>query len=51
MPWTVFAVVVGYCFGVMFEATGNLLAPVVAHVVINGINLPALVAQYGDPDG
>lgn len=51
LPWTVFAIAVGFCFGVIFDSTGNLLAPVVAHIVINGINLPALVAQYGDPDG
>lgn len=47
LPWTVFAVVVGFCFGVMFDGTGNLLAPVAAHIVINGINLPMLVKQYG----
>jgi membrane protease YdiL (CAAX protease family) len=50
LPWTVFALVVGYCFAVMFEYTGNLIAPVVAHTVINGINLPTLVKRYGTPE-
>jgi len=49
-PWTAFALVVGIVFGLMFEATGNLLAPIVAHAVINGINLPMLVNQYGKPE-
>jgi membrane protease YdiL (CAAX protease family) len=47
MPWTVFAVVVGFGLGGLFEWTGNLLAPVVAHVVINGVNLPLLIRRYG----
>ncbi len=45
-PWTVFAVVVGFVFGWLFMATGNLVAPIVAHTVVNGINLPLLVRQY-----
>lgn len=48
-PWTVFAIVVGFVFGWLFVATGNLVAPIVAHTVINGINLPILVRQYA-PD-
>lgn len=50
LPWTAFALVVGIVFGLMFEATGNLLAPIVAHAVINGINLPMLVNRYGKPE-
>jgi hypothetical protein len=45
-PWTVFAVIVGFVFGWLFIATGNLVAPIVAHTVVNGINLPLLVRQY-----
>jgi len=50
-PWTLFAVAVGFLFGWMFVATGNLIAPIVAHTVVNGINLPMLVRQYGGVAG
>ncbi|MCP5042953.1 MAG: CPBP family intramembrane metalloprotease [bacterium] len=45
-PWTGFAVVVGFVFGWLFEYTGALLAPIAAHTLINGINLPMLIRQY-----
>jgi len=48
-PWTGFALVVGLSFGVLFEWTGSVIAPVVAHTVVNGINLPLLVRRYGTP--
>ncbi len=48
-PWTAFAVAVGFVFGWLFIATGNLVAPIVAHTLVNGINLPLLVRLYG-PD-
>lgn len=38
-PWTVWAVVMGFVFGALYALTGELLAPVVAHVVINYENL------------
>src|SRR5262245_28663031 len=41
-PWTGFAVLAGALFGAMFEATGNLAAPITAHVVINAVNLRLL---------
>jgi membrane protease YdiL (CAAX protease family) len=47
LPWTGFAIAVGLLFGLMFEQTGNLIAPVVAHTVVNGVNLPLLVRRYG----
>ena len=50
LPWTGFAIVAGLLFGVLFWWTGNLIAPVVAHVVVNGINLPLLVNRYGDAE-
>jgi membrane protease YdiL (CAAX protease family) len=46
LPWTGFALIVGFVFGALYSATGNLLAPVAAHAVINGINLPLLVKRY-----
>lgn len=39
LVWTVFAVVMGFAFGGMLEATGSLLGPVVAHAGINFVNL------------
>jgi hypothetical protein len=48
LPWTVFALAAGFGFGALYDATGNLVAPVVAHTVVNGINLPLLISQYGN---
>ncbi|MEE2664431.1 MAG: CPBP family intramembrane glutamic endopeptidase [Myxococcota bacterium] len=48
LPWTVFAVVMGFVLGWLFAWTGSLLAPVIAHTVINAVNLPLLVRRYGD---
>jgi hypothetical protein len=39
LPWTVFSIAAGLLLGWLFDATGNLLAPVVAHAAINGVNL------------
>jgi len=47
VPWTGFALAVGLLFGWMFEHTGNLVAPMIAHAVVNGVNLPLLVQRYG----
>lgn len=51
LPWTVFAIGAGFLFGGLFLWTGNLVAPVVAHTVVNGVNLPLLVRRYGRPEG
>ena len=37
--WTVWAVAVGFLFAGLYEWTGGLLAPVVAHVAHNGVTL------------
>lgn len=47
LPWTAFSVVMGFVLGLLFEWTGSLLAPVVAHTAINAVNLPLLVRRYG----
>lgn len=47
LPWTGFAIVAGFLFGALFVWTGNLVAPVVAHTIVNGVNLPLLVRRYG----
>jgi membrane protease YdiL (CAAX protease family) len=45
--WSLFAAVAGLLFGLLFDVTGNLLAPVIAHVLVNAINLRWLVLRYG----
>ena len=47
LPWTAFAVVAGFVFGWLFDFSGQLAAPVAAHTVVNGINLPLLIRRYG----
>ena len=37
--WTIWAVLAGVIFGVLFEATGGLLAPVTAHAAHNAVTL------------
>ena len=38
-PWTASALVMGLCFGLLTEYSGNLAGAVVAHFVINYLNL------------
>src|SRR5262245_55054097 len=45
-PWTLFALAAGLALGALFDATGNLVAPVVAHVVVNALNLRLLARDY-----
>jgi membrane protease YdiL (CAAX protease family) len=47
LPWTVFAVLVGGLLGLLFQWTGNLVAPATAHILVNAINLPLLIRRYG----
>lgn len=44
-PWAVFAAATGLMMGILFEWTGNLIAPVVAHVLINAVNLRLLALR------
>ena len=46
LPWTLFSLVAGLLLGALFEATGNLVAPIVAHAGMGSI-LTAL--EYGKP--
>lgn len=43
--WAVFSVAAGLLLGWLFDATGNLVAPIVAHAGINGVNLRHLTRQ------
>jgi membrane protease YdiL (CAAX protease family) len=47
--WSVFAVGMGLVLGGLYEWTGQLAAPIAAHVVVNGINLPRLARRFADP--
>jgi membrane protease YdiL (CAAX protease family) len=47
LPWTGFALAAGFLLGGLYVATGSLIAPVVAHVVINAVNLRQLGVRYG----
>lgn len=43
--WSLYAVVVGFALGLLFEWSGQLAAPIAAHVVVNGTNLPRLARR------
>lgn len=45
LPWTLWAVVMGFLFGAITLVTGQLAGAIVAHVAINAVNL-RLVADY-----
>jgi len=38
-PWAGMAALAGLLLGALFDHTGNLLAPALAHVLVNGVNL------------
>jgi len=48
--WTAFAAVAGALLGGLMSWRGSLLAPVVAHVLVNGVNLRRL-ARSAAPEG
>lgn len=43
--WTLFALIAGAVFGGLALTRGNLLAPIVAHVLVNAVNLRRLSRQ------
>ena len=47
LPWSGFAIGMGFLLGGLFIATGNLVAPVVTHVGLNAVNLKRLGDRYG----
>jgi CAAX protease family protein len=44
--WTLFALVAGLAFAFLTLASGNLLAAIVAHALVNGVNLRAVTRRY-----
>jgi CAAX protease family protein len=49
--WTVFALVAGLLFGGLVLYSGNLLPAMVAHVMVNAVNLTRLVRRSSDQRG
>jgi hypothetical protein len=45
LPWTLTACVMGLVFGALYALTGEVLAPVVAHALVNYENLHFLLAN------
>ena len=43
--WSLYAVGMGGVLGGLYIYTGHLIAPIAAHVVINGVNLPRLARR------
>ena len=48
LPWTVSALAIGLLFGFLFQMTGDLGAPIVAHFAINYMNLH-FIARFEVP--
>ncbi len=46
MLWSLYAVLMGFVFGWLYDWTGQLIAPIAAHSVVNGINLPRLAHRF-----
>ncbi len=46
LPWTLFSLAAGFLLGTLFDATGNLMAPVTTHVLVNAVNLRFLSVRY-----
>ena len=46
--WTLFAAIAGLLFGGLMAWRGNLLAPIVGHMLVNAVNLRRLASQAGD---
>lgn len=40
--WALSAALLGLCFGALYEGSGSLVGPIVAHAIINAVNLRAL---------
>jgi membrane protease YdiL (CAAX protease family) len=39
LPWTLFSIGAGFLLGWLYQFSGNLVAPIACHVLVNGINL------------
>ncbi len=50
-PWTASALAAGFLLGLLFEVTGNLVAPIAAHTAVNAANLRWLARRYPSRPG
>ena len=48
-PWTLFAVAVGLVLGLLAHTSGSLIAPALAHILINWLNLKRLAEWNTQP--
>lgn len=46
LPWCAFSLAAGLLLGGLYAATGNLVAPVVAHALVNAVNLRRLTRDF-----
>ncbi|MFO0628686.1 MAG: CPBP family intramembrane glutamic endopeptidase [Polyangiales bacterium] len=51
LPWTLMATAMGVVFALLYLATGEVLAPVMAHAVVNYENLGFLIDRSARPPG
>jgi membrane protease YdiL (CAAX protease family) len=49
LPWVAFTFAAGFGLGWLYEQTGNLVAPIVAHVGVNAVNLRQLSRKGAAP--
>ena len=49
LVWTVFAVVMGFCLGGLFEWTGGVACPVGLHFTVNALNLGRITRPREEP--
>ena len=47
--WVTWAMIMGLAFGAIFALTGSLAGPIVAHALINGLNLAYLKSHDPEP--
>jgi membrane protease YdiL (CAAX protease family) len=50
LPWTLWALVLGFVLGALTWATGSIVGAILAHVVINAVNLHHILAFDGGLD-
>jgi len=51
VAWSAFSLAAGFLLGGLFAWTGNLVAPITAHVGINAVNLRLLSLEFGREPG
>ncbi|MEZ4845465.1 MAG: CPBP family intramembrane glutamic endopeptidase [Bdellovibrionota bacterium] len=50
LPWTIFAVVMGFVLGMTYQWRENLLVPVIIHFVVNLLNLMMMQKNESKPE-